>query len=373
MAKLGIIADDLSGACDAAAEFACRDFPCLVDLEGTLDAVNEVDVLAVSTETRMASASEASAKVIAAFERMRRAGIATIYKKIDSTLRGNCRVEIDALLCTSGFERAVILPAFPEMRRSVRSGSLYVNDDPSPAFHIPALLGEQNLRCITSDECKHQIALGKGLFVVDASNRDELRQAAQFLWTRLAGTLLVGSAGIAAEIAELMRKDAGATHHAPTPPFTATGKPLFFAIGSTHDQTAAQVDFLKRSQKIEFIDLEATWDSRARQKLLDNKDVVLSIDCNRIDFSHLRKLRKLVGKHLISALIATGGYTARLVCETLQARAIRVRRSLLPGIAIGMLIGGDSDGLPIVTKSGGFGTAGALAEIPRLLRDERAA
>ena len=373
MARLGIIADDLSGACDAAAEFASRDFSCLVDLEEGLHGVGEVDVLAVSTETRIAPAIEASANVVAAFERMRRAGIATVYKKIDSTLRGNCRVEIDALLSTSEFERAVILPAFPETRRQVRSGSLYINDDPSPAFHIPSLLGEQNLRCITSDECKDQMALGKGLFIVDASNRNELRQAAQFLWTRLAGTLLVGSAGLAAEIAELMRKDAGAAHHAQPRPITATGKPLFFAIGSTHDQTGVQVNFLKRDPKIEFIDLKAGWDSIARQKLLDNKDVVLSIDCNRIDFSQLGKVRKLAREHLISAFIATGGYTARMVCGTLQARAICVCRNLLPGIAIGILIGGEADGLTIVTKSGGFGTADTLAQVPCLLREEKAA
>lgn len=373
MAELGIIADDLSGACDAAAEFASRNFSCRVDLTGMLDGLDEVDVLAVSTETRTATPAEAFAKVVKIFERMRRAGIQYIYKKIDSTLRGNCRVEIDALLSGSQFERAFILPAFPEMQRLVKSGCLYINDDPSPALHMSDVFGKRDLRCISSDECTDQLAVTKGLFVVDTSTREELRQAAQSLWRRLAGTLLVGSAGLAAEIAELMRKDAGLTRDPLTCPFPSSGKPFIFVVGSTCDHTLAQIDFLKRYRELEVIELGPRWDLAARQMLLDNRDIVLSIDCDRVDMLALLKLRQFTGESLISTLVVTGGYTARVVCEILEARGIRMCGNLLPGIAMGILIGGYADALPIVTKAGGFGGADTLARIPPLLRDEKAA
>lgn len=372
MAKLGIIADDLSGACDSTAEFASRNFSCVVDLCGALEDYEHLDVLAVSTETRTESPAKASEKVAEVFYRMRQAGIPFIYKKIDSGLRGNCRAEIDALLSAASFERAFILPAFPETCRNVRSGSLYINDEPSSALHIPALLGERDLQCITVDDCKSNRTNGKGLFVVDTSSREELKQAAQLLWERLTGTLLVGSAGLAAEIAELMKKSTDAPEVARNL-FSRSVKSLIFVVGSTHVQTGAQIDFLKRHRKVECIELEARWDLFAQQVLIENRDVVLVLDCDDVDLSLLRKVRKLVADGLCSALIASGGYTARVLCEALDAHAIRIYRNLLPGMALGSLIGPDVDGLPIVTKSGGFGAPDALARIACLLRGEKAA
>lgn len=373
MAKLGIIADDLSGACDSAAEFASRNFSAIVDLRGSLEDSEQADVLAISTETRTESPAKASAKVVEIFERMRQAGIRSIYKKIDSGLRGNCRAEIDALLSAAELERAFILPAFPETHRHVRSGSLYINDEPSSALHIPTVLGGRDLQCITVDDCRSDRAVGKGLFVVDTSSREELRQAAQLLWKRVPGTLLVGSAGLAAEIAELMRKDTDVSKTVTILPFPSSVKSLIFVVGSSHVQTGAQIDFLKHCRKIECMELAACWDLSARQMLVENKDVVLVLDCNCFDLSLLRELRNLVADGLCSALIATGGYTARMVCDSLDARAIRIYRNLLPGMALGALIGPDVDGLPVVTKSGGFGAADALARIAYLLREEKVA
>lgn len=373
MAKLGIIADDLSGACDSAAEFASRNFSGVVDLGGTLEDSEKSDILAVSTETRTESPGKASAKVIEIFYRMRQVGIRFIYKKIDSGLRGNCRAEIDALLSAGEFERAFILPAFPETRRHVRSGWLYVNDEPSPVLHIPTVLGERNLQCITVDDCLNQRAVGKGLFVVDTSTREQLRQAAQVLWERISGTLLVGSAGLAAEIAELMREDARTPTDAHISGSLSSGKPVIFVVGSTHVQTSAQIDFLKHYRKVECIEVAARWEVAARQALLENRDVVLVLDCNSVDFSLLGTLRDLVADTLCSALIATGGYTARVVCELLEARAIRIYGKLLPGMALGSLICRRLNPLPIVTKSGGFGTSDALARLACLLHRVKAA
>lgn len=373
MAKLGIIADDLSGACDSAAEFASRNFASFVDLQNEIDLVEQAEILAVSTETRNESPDKAAAGVVEVFDRLRLAGVHYIYKKVDSTLRGNCRVEIDALLSAGPFDRALIVPAFPETGRYVRSGLLFMGDDPSSPVHIPTVLGERDLQCIAVDECDADRVLGNGLFVVETSNREELRQAAQTLWKRRTGTLLVGSAGLAAEIAELMQGEAAAPKIMPTVRFPVSARPLIFVVGSNHIQTGTQMSVLKRHRQIACIGLEEQWDLSARGILAAKRDIALLLDCDAFDFSHLSKLRNLVKDGLCSALVATGGFTARLVCEALGARAIRILGNLLPGIALGSLIGSDVEGLPFVTKSGGFGDDDALTRIARLLRDEEAA
>jgi uncharacterized protein YgbK (DUF1537 family) len=64
-----------------------------------------------------------------------------------------------------------------------------------------------------------------------------------------------------------------------------------------------------------------------------------------------------------AALLLSGGDTAALVCRALNARAIELQRELAPGIPCGVLQGGSFDGLPVVTKSGGFGAPDDLIQI----------
>lgn len=374
MIKIGIIADDLSGACDAAAEFASRNFSCMVDIAGTLEDIATVDVVSVSTETRTASPTEAQIKVVEIFDRMMHSNVQFIYKKIDSTLRGNCRTEINVLLSAAGLERAFILPAFPETRRCVRSGSLYVDEDSSPTLYIPSVLGEEHLQCIGAHECSDHLCLGKGLFVVDAETRSDMKRAARCFWNQLEGTLPVGSAGFAAELAELMRNGCEMSRTLRrSHPFVFSSQPIAFVVGSTHGQTQEQREFLRRHRKVEVICLKPGWDFAARHSLLRGSDILLDIDCNCIEFPDLWNMQRLTNEGLISAFIVTGGYTAHVLCAALKARAIRICSSLLPGAAMGILIGAGLHSIPIVTKSGGFGACDALAHVADLLRDGKAA
>jgi uncharacterized protein YgbK (DUF1537 family) len=63
------------------------------------------------------------------------------------------------------------------------------------------------------------------------------------------------------------------------------------------------------------------------------------------------------------ALFLCGGDTASLVCRSLGVRSIELRRELARGIPAGILHGGLYDGIPVVTKSGGFGSPDDLIHI----------
>src|SRR3954453_17337375 len=111
-----VIADDLTGACDSAVQFANAGLRTIVSLDGEGDA----DVVAYSTDSRDKPC--AMPPVV---------GRPVIFKKIDSTLRGNTRAEILAALDTYGFDTAIVNPAFPEMGRVVENGWLRVTTDPT--------------------------------------------------------------------------------------------------------------------------------------------------------------------------------------------------------------------------------------------------
>jgi uncharacterized protein YgbK (DUF1537 family) len=66
-------------------------------------------------------------------------------------------------------------------------------------------------------------------------------------------------------------------------------------------------------------------------------------------------------------LILTGGETAQNVINGLETEGIEIEGELLEGIVRGHLIGGNWDGLTVVTKAGAFGKEDALEKIVRMI------
>jgi uncharacterized protein YgbK (DUF1537 family) len=66
-------------------------------------------------------------------------------------------------------------------------------------------------------------------------------------------------------------------------------------------------------------------------------------------------------------LILTGGETAQNVIDGLEPEGIEIEGELLEGIVRGHLIGGNWDGLTVVTKAGAFGKDDALEKIVRMI------
>jgi len=132
-----ILADDLTGAADCAAAFAKRGIETVVSWGvSTADAT----VLAIDVDSRALSAGEAAARQVAAQSRHWRGGM-RLYKKIDSTLRGQPAAELAAQLAAPaiGAHRpplAVVAPAFPAAGRHTREGCVVVDDRPLEATEL---------------------------------------------------------------------------------------------------------------------------------------------------------------------------------------------------------------------------------------------
>ena len=64
----------------------------------------------------------------------------------------------------------------------------------------------------------------------------------------------------------------------------------------------------------------------------------------------------------IAGLFLSGGDIAVAVCRKLSVSAILVHGEVELGVPAGELIGGQGQGMRVVTKAGGFGTEAALVE-----------
>src|SRR5574341_13776 len=99
-----IIADDLTGACDAGALFAGR---------GPVGVFVTPDL------------PDARLRAAAGLEARLRGG--RVFKKIDSTVRGNVAAELEALMSATDAMTALVSPAFPGQGRTVIQGFLSVH------------------------------------------------------------------------------------------------------------------------------------------------------------------------------------------------------------------------------------------------------
>jgi uncharacterized protein YgbK (DUF1537 family) len=162
--RLGIIADDLTGAADTALSFWETGIAATIQLDLAEGAITTTSLaaIAVDTDSRHLAPDEAGQRVAQAIRHLQAAGIDRFYKKIDSTLRGNIGAEIEAALDATQASHAIVCPAFPATGRTVVHGRVQVDGvdlmetsiatdprNPVPSSRIAEVLAEQTHLPIT--------------------------------------------------------------------------------------------------------------------------------------------------------------------------------------------------------------------------------
>lgn len=353
-----LIADDLTGACDAGVQFALRGRRTVVSL-GLDRAPGGAHVLALSTDSRDLEPAAVPALMKRVAASLARRGARIVFKKIDSTLRGNGGCEIAAAVEAFECDAAIVTPAFPAMGRVVRSGWLAVASD--PAFLPINLRGWLESQGATP--CRHLApadlasALHSGLrfLSVDAGCEQDLarivaaglRSGRRLLWA--------GSAGLAAALASAM----------PGEPIQVAGQPkseagVLFCIGSDHPVTTAQESRLLASRPSVLLHPQNTSGDAVASTISRGEHVILRIPRGRVT---PQTVRTVIADARPAALVLSGGDTASLVCRAIDAHSIELRREIVTGIPQGILRGGLFDATAVATKSGGFGMMDDLIKV----------
>lgn len=129
---IGVIADDYTGATDAAVAFRRVGLRTLLffGTPSTSD-LPPHDVLVIALKSRMLAAVDAARQSLEALDWLRRGGVEQVYFKFcstfDSTPRGNIGPVLDALATALAARTVLLTPSSPEHRRTQYQGNLYVD------------------------------------------------------------------------------------------------------------------------------------------------------------------------------------------------------------------------------------------------------
>lgn len=333
MTDLAIIADDLTGALDAAAPFATRGLKTIVALSP--DALPEAfaagaAVVGVSTDSREVDADTARSRMGAAAEGL--GGSIRVFKKIDSRLKGNVAAELDML----DFERALVVPAIPEFGRWVKDGRL-------GGFGVD-----------TPIDVREKLGRHSGSAIVpDVSDRADIVAALDVAPDALA----VGARGLAEVLAERM----GPGRVQADPGFAA--KRVIFVIGSRDPITLGQIGRLRdECPELAYV---AAPGGVVADGFAMGSDVAVLHATPGPGSDDPRDVARRLADGLASAgplddtlVVLSGGATAQVVLGHMGIGLVEVLGEALAGLPIAQTLR-----FKLITKSGGFGEPDALAGI----------
>ncbi|MGP4017066.1 four-carbon acid sugar kinase family protein [Saccharopolyspora sp. 5N708] len=377
-----VVADDLSGAGDSGIPFALREMRTLLALDDTGDA----EVFVADTDSRHVEPSRAAERVAAAL-RGHAAG-RVVFKKIDSTLRGNLAAEIGALVEHAEGTGVLLCPASPATGRTVLGGVVHVRGIPlhhtdswaaetaEPPVDIasalkPLAVRHVALASIRGNPVALRVKLAELLteadvVVCDAVAGSDLRAVVAAGMTAARQPYWVGSAGLADALAEQLRPGREVE---PPPP---VGGRALAVVGSASGVSREQAEFLAerfahtcRLSVRKLLDADAADLARMSEQLSDELatgDVVVTLD-GPIEVAAARQLNAALAEVCAPAtghaelLVLTGGETARAVLSRRGVTGLRLLGELEPGVVLAR-----TEPQPgyVITKAGGFGTPETL-------------
>ncbi|ORM64117.1 serine kinase [Pantoea rodasii] len=409
-----VIADDFTGANDAGSGLARAgaSVHVLFDSRTPHDADN-ADVLVISTDSRAVSATEAAHRTTLAVQQHQAiAQDGWLFKKIDSTLRGNPGAEIEAALIASGKTLALVVPAVPKLGRTTRQGEVWINlqrltdtefasdpKTPVTTSHVLARLHMQSemagetvdLATVRGGNLAQVLASKQGFVVVDAEQDADIAlimAAAATLTTR---PLLAGASGLG---------DALGEHLAARP-----ARPVLAVVGSMSAIAQQQIARLASQRDIRIIDIDirqlfaqpawpqaAEWQQAMQQAICDGAHCVVRTtqhadqrhDIEQLCQQHqvsrqrlgericqfLAQLTSTVCRHTLPAgLYLSGGDVAIAVAQALGAKGFQIQGLVAGCVPHGVLLNSELH-LPVMTKAGGFGDENTLVEAIRFIEEK---
>jgi uncharacterized protein YgbK (DUF1537 family) len=361
------IADDLSGALDAAAAFHQGGRRVRIRLDGSVGApAGSGDVIGITTETRNDHPEAAAAKLTATLTAATAArGGHLLCKKIDSTLRGPVGAELRSLLSALPDAHVLLAPANPSVGRTVRNGVLLVNGVPvaetafgrDPVYPLRSSDVREILR--TSGDLDSG-ALSR-IVIPDVSSDADLADAVAAIAAQHASWIPVGSGARAKVVARQAR-----ARTAPADPGlsrNAAPAPVLFVAGSAHPLNRQQADALveRTAATVHEIDLaNPRHAGRAARAALDvSAAAILRLPETRTAAGLALRavteaaLAALEDGH-VRHVFATGGESAFALCVASSVSELDYLAEIEPGLSLSR-DAAKPHGIVLACKPGGFG------------------
>lgn len=362
-----------------------------------------IEVLAIDIESRHSSRESAYRAVYGLVKTAIDCGIACIYKKTDSSLRGNIGAELQAVLDASDANKLNFIPAFPKNNRVTVGGHHYVNGvevgklvfgrDPfEPVRHsyIPDIIHEQssvNVLLSTSDIPINE----RTILIHDASDEEDLERIAQTIKQENV-QVLAGCAGFAEYLPQLIHFKKTGRH------VQITGKAVLVISGSLNDIALRQInharfhgypvttlspeqkvrpDYWKHGENEEFLDrirhniehsgIAIIESVSKKEDLIKTNELAkqCGLNKNEMRIRALENIAAMVSTILsgirIDTLVVFGGDTLIGITEKMGMSGIIPIAEIAPGVVLSEPV--NYQGIRIVSKSGGFGDEDIIEKI----------
>ena len=326
----------MTGALEVAAKFSGAGIETVVSTAPVLS--TDASAVVLDTETRHVNAETAAHEIRRFLEASRGLAPRLVYKKTDSTLRGNIAAELRALAAFFPDWRIGYAPAYPALGRQVIGGDLYVHGRlvSESEFALDAL----NPVAISSVAA----LLGKDFActVFDGETDADLAESAQAILANPTMRIAAGPGGLAEMLAA----------HVDVP---RTGRPQLPRVrtcliinGSRHPFSAEQV---------------RTFSAPGWQEVRANLGV--GWDATEVASANARYVIEQITLHRPDALFVIGGDTAFAVARELGCSVMHAIAEVVPGVPITRIAG-----LILITKAGGFGGPDVIARVHSQLSGE---
>ena len=421
--KLGCIADDYTGASDLANTLTRAGLRTVqtIGVPAADLALPEVDAVVVSLKSRSIEASLAVARSREANTWLRARGADHVLFKIcstfDSTDAGNIGPVMDALAGDAGDVIVLVTPAFPETKRTVYQGNLFVGHVPlneSPLKDHPLNpMHDANLVRVLARQSRRQVGLvdlatvvhgpeaighrlkelvgqGMGAAIVDAVFDADLTAIGA---AALASRVSVGASGIGLGLARAL-VEAGRVHshafaHRSDAPVGGLAACL---AGSCSQATLQQIAQAETAMPVLRLDAERlvagpdeaqralSWAAEriARGPVL----IASSAGPDQVSAVQAKHGRETAGHAIEQAmadladglvhagvrrLIVAGGETSGAVVDRLAIPGFLVGREIAAGVPVLRAIGAQAGEMLLALKSGNFGAPTFFADALNLM------
>jgi len=419
--KILVVADDLTGAVDTGVQFSRRKLKTVVvtGSENISRSLKDCDVLVVDTESRFDNMETAYRKAFETGEKARSENIKYLYKKLDSTMRGNVGAEISGLMDSMNISHTFVVPALPHYGRTTRNGNVYIdgvllaetdyaNDPKNPVkeSYIPAIISRQSDKKTgvisfndllagkeeTGIKINDLMNEGVQIIIIDAEDDEDLELVASVVADIRGRVMFAGCSGFAEKLAVYVE-------------LSKDKKSNVVIAGSVNKITLQQTDLAAKELNIKAIDIDAEKiisgkkdDEKKRILTLAEKSITAGEDVIIRSASSpgsvkkcLEKGRKLgmddfivsdivanflgglageiILKKGLKGIVLTGGDTAIKTLNALNINGIVVKDEILHGIPYGYFNDEKYGDLLVVTKAGGFGGEDAIIKILNFLRN----
>ena len=404
MIRFGCIADDFTGASDAAS-FLAKGGLSVQLISGVPDenegVPEDIQAVVIALKSRTQETAAAVSDTLAAARWLKEKGAVRFYLKycatFDSTPKGNIGPCADALMEELNVPCTILCPALPVNGRTVRDGCLYVGDLPLAESHMKdhplTPMWDSSIARLIEPQSKYEsIEIHRDLILNDPDRTAEMiaafgrgkehfyvipdyaeagdGAAVAAVFKDL--TLLTGGSGLL----EFLAEEIAGEEKTGYPDVTSDSAAVVLA-GSCSKPTLAQIayflnagyggmkmdpsaladgsqtletftDFIKDSSGPVIIYSSDTADSVRRNQLSGIGDVAALLE------STTAAVAAYALENGFRRIIVAGGETSGAVMQKLGYHSYRIGPSVSPGVPV--MIPTENDSVRVVLKSGGFGS-----------------